>query len=209
MQRRKPNHEESWLLSYADLITNLLLFFVILVASSNVSAAKMQQVADAVSGKEAPKESLSKIKEEIDSKIKEKKLEKVIQTELNEQGLNIRFFSGALFRSGDTRIQPEVEDDLAAMLGILVPFSQKYHFAVEGHTDSRPVAKSSAFPSNWELSTSRAIVVRERLEKIGIDRNLIRVEGYADTKKLPDDVLEGLSDDEQDALHRRVNVRVY
>ena len=50
MQRRKRNHEEGWLLSYAYLITNLLLFFVVLVSASNMSESKMQQIAKQVSG---------------------------------------------------------------------------------------------------------------------------------------------------------------
>ena len=45
MQRRAMGHEDSWLLSYADLITNLLLFFVVLLTAAQLSKAKMQQIA--------------------------------------------------------------------------------------------------------------------------------------------------------------------
>jgi len=44
MQRRSRGHEEGWLLSYADLITNLLLFFVVLLTAANLSKGKMQQI---------------------------------------------------------------------------------------------------------------------------------------------------------------------
>lgn len=208
MQRRRRNHEEGWLLSYADLITNLLLFFVVLVTASNMSAAKMQKIAKAVSGEEMP-ESLSKIKEEIDQRIKEKQLEAVIATDLTDEGLELSFNSGIVFGSGRADIQPEMEDVLGSMLELLGPYSKRYHFAVEGHTDDQPVTKGSKFASNWELSTARAIEVRARLEKNGVTKDRIRVEGYADTLPLPEEQLVGLNEEERRARHRRVIVRVY
>ena len=51
--------------------------------------------------------------------------------------------------------------------------------------------------------------VRSHLETVGVEPERIRVEGYADTVKLDDSVLEGLSPDERLARHRRVVVRVY
>jgi hypothetical protein len=44
---------------------------------------------------------------------------------------------------------------------------------------------------------------------VGITRERIRVEGYADTIPLPETTLEGLSDEERLARHRRVIVRIY
>ena len=54
MQRRRQGHEESWLLSYADLITNLLLFFVVLLTAANISKGRMQQIVKSLSGSESP-----------------------------------------------------------------------------------------------------------------------------------------------------------
>ena len=66
-----------------------------------------------------------------------------------------------------------------------------------------------AFASNWELSSARAIVVRQRLEDVGIARGRVRVEGYADTKPLPEEQLKGLTPEERMARLRRVVVRIY
>ena len=208
MQRRKRNHEEGWLLSYADLITNLLLFFVVLVSASNISESKMQQIAKQVSGEEMP-ESLAEIKDQIDKKILEENLQTVVRTDLKDEGLNLFLDSGFVFNSGDAKIEPKMEDALNSMLKVLAPYSARYHFAVEGHTDSQPVLKNGRYASNWELSTARAIVVRDRLESTGVDRTRIRVEGYADTLALPEESLQGLSEEERMARHRRVVVRVY
>lgn len=208
MQRRKRNHEEGWLLSYADLITNLLLFFVVLVSASSMSSSKMQQIAKKLSGEEVP-QSLEEIQEQIEKKIEEQKLQGVVRTDLKDEGLDLSLDSGFVFSSGDARIDPKMEEALASMLKTLQPYSDKYQFAVEGHTDDQPVVAGGRYDSNWELSTARAIEVRDRLEKTGVDPVRIRVEGYADTKKLPEKELEGLSDEERRARHRRVVVRVY
>ena len=195
-------------MSYADLITNLLLFFVVLATASKMSTAKMQQIAKAVSGEEAP-ESLESIKEEIDRRIEERQLQDVVRTNIGDEGLEMSLNSGLVFGSGAARIDTEMEPVVVSMLEILAPVSSKYSFAVEGHTDDQPVAASSSFQSNWELSTARAIEVRARLETAGVDRNRIRVEGYADTLPLSEAKLSGLDLDARRALHRRVIVRVY
>ena len=100
-------------------------------------------------------------------------------------------------------------DPLNSMLATLTPYADKYGFAVEGHTDSTPVAPGGAYRSNWELSTDRANAVRGLLDTVGVPEDRIRVEGYADTVPLSEDQLEGLTPDEQLARHRRVIVRIY
>lgn len=208
MQRRVRGHGEGWLLSYADLITNLLLFFAVLLTASNMSTTRMQQIAKAVSGQDAP-ESLAKIKQEIDRRIEERALQEVVRTDLNDEGLELSLNSGVVFGSGQASIAAAMEEALTSMLEVLAPYSARYHFAIEGHTDSQPIVKSSQYASNWELSTARAIEVRARLEATGVDRNRIRVEGYADTVPLPEASLKDLDLEQRRARHRRVVVRVY
>lgn len=207
MERRTPDDNESWLLSYADLITNLLIFFVMLLSMAEISTTKMQTVRQKLSGQKSPA-SLASIQEEIDERIREQKLEAVVQTDLTDDGLKLSLNSGVVFDTAEAEILPSMEPVLASMLDTLVPYAERYRFAVEGHTDSRPI-HSKAFRSNWELSTARANAVRIRLERVGVAEGRVRVEGYADTQALPEDELTGLSDDERLARHRRVVVRVY
>lgn len=208
MRRRQKPHEESWLLSYADLITNLLLFFVLLLTAANLSKTKMQQITKSMSGSESPA-SLAKIQREIEEEISKRKLQELVRTNLSDAGLEVSINSGLVFDSGKANIRADAEETLAAMLQVLSPYSQKYNFAVEGHTDTTPLVNGGIFPTNWELSSARAIVVRQRLEAAGIDRNRIRVEGYAETKPLPETQLVGLTPENRLALHRRVVVRIY
>ena len=205
MQRRARGHEESWLLSYADLITNLLLFFVVLLSAAQLNKSRMQQIVKSISGAEQPA-SLESIRKEIDAQIAKKELQQLVQTTLTAEGLELSLNSGLVFDSGKAIIRPDFDKTVTSMLQTLVPYSSKYSFAVEGHTDVTPMLSGG---SNWDLSSDRAIVLRQRLEDIGIVRSRIRVEGYADTKPLPEDQLKGLSAEERLARHRRVVVRIY
>ncbi len=208
MRRRARGHEEGWLLSYADLITNLLLFFVVLLSAANISKSKMQQITKAISGEPQP-ESLESIQQQIEKAIVDKNLQEVVQTRLKDDGLELSLNSGFVFDSGRALLRPEFETPLSSMLQVLLPHSTTYNFAVEGHTDATPIVGSTQFASNWDLSAARALVVRERLEGVGIDRTRIRVEGYADTRPLPEAELQGMTVDQRNARLRRVVVRVY
>jgi chemotaxis protein MotB len=208
MVRRRKGHEESWLLSYADLITNLLLFFVVLLTAANLSKGRMQQIVKSLSGAESPA-SLEAIQREIDAQIAQKQLQELVHTVVTADGLELSLNSGLVFDSGKAQIRAEFEQTVVSMLQVLAPYSTKYSFAVEGHTDSTPIVSGGLFATNWELSSARAIVVRQRLEDVGITRSRIRVEGYADTKPLPEEQLTGLNPQERLARHRRVVVRIY
>ena len=73
--RRLRSSNEGWLTSYADLITNLLIFFVLIIAASHISAAKMQKVSQSISG-EISNESLDHAAEEVSKTLAEQNLTK-------------------------------------------------------------------------------------------------------------------------------------
>ena len=106
-----------------------------------------------------------------------------------------------------------MEESLEKVLSLLDPYKDKYHFAIEGHTDETPIAASAAkiaeFKSNWDLASGRALEVRERLEKTGVPRDRMRVEAYADTRHLSASELTGLTREQILAKHRRVIIRLY
>lgn len=208
MQRRSSSAEDSWLLSYADLITNLLVVFAMLLAAAEINRTRMQQIAKSLSGVEQPA-SLSAIQRQINSEIEAQGLRDLVQTTLTDDGLKLALNSGLVFASGRADIRVEQEDLLDQMLQTLVPYATLYAFAVEGHTDSIPITAGGFFPSNWELSAARANAVRQRLERVGVEQGRIRVEGYADTVPLPEEELVDLTPAERNARHRRVVVRVY
>jgi chemotaxis protein MotB len=208
MQRRSPSNEEGWLLSYADLITNLLIFFAMLLGAAEISRSRMQEIARELSGQET-EESLASIKKKIDAQIQAEGLQEVIRTSLTDDGLEVSLNSGLVFDSGSAKIRDEQMSLVDRMLGTLVPYGERYDFAIEGHTDVTPFVDPTGARTNWELSTDRANAVRARLEAAGLPREGIRVEGYADSVPLPAEEVEGLTPEEQLARHRRVIVRVF
>lgn len=198
---------EGWLTSYADLMTNLLIFFVLLVSASEIQTGRLERLMTRISG--APQGSLSEAQKIVDQTIREQNLTGKVTVEMTDSGLELSFNSGVTFSSGQAVIRPEMLEPLTKVLDPLVPLAGKYRFAIEGHTDRVPLGGTSSFRSNWELASARSGEVRDRLERMGVPRDRLRIEAYADTKPLPQAQVVGLSDEEALARHRRVVVRLH
>jgi chemotaxis protein MotB len=198
---------EGWLTSYADLMTNLLIFFILIVSASEIQTGKLERIMSRISG--APSGSLTEAKQVVDKTIAEQNLTGQVSSQITDSGLELSFNSGVTFASGRAEIRAEMIEPLTKVLAPLVPLAGKYRFAVEGHTDHVPIGNGSPFRSNWELASARSLEVRERLETIGVPKERIRVEAYADTRPLPTQETQGLSTEETLARHRRVVVRLY
>ncbi len=127
---------------------------------------------------------------------------------MTDDGLELAFSSGVMFASGSADVLPQMREPLNKVLAVLGPYAQKYKFAVEGHTDEVPIS-SARYRSNWELSSERAMQIREQLERIGVPRASLRVEAYADAKPLTTEQNIDPKSDAQRAKLRRVTIRLY
>jgi chemotaxis protein MotB len=85
-----------------------------------------------------------------------------------------------LFDSGRADLKKEGQEALTQVAGVLATIENR-DFQVAGHTDNIPI-KSARFPSNWELSTARAVVVTKWLTEKGLDATRVSAAGYADTQ---------------------------
>lgn len=144
---------------------------------------------------------LMELKKKIDKYVKEKNLENMIATEIEEVGLVIRITTDeVVFDLGSAVLKPLA----LAFLDHLAPLIKetRYEIWVEGHTDDLPIQPGFIYPSNWELSTARASsVIRYFIEKWGFEPARLSAAGYADTKpRFPNDSLE------HRALNRRVEI---
>ncbi|MAO41638.1 MAG: flagellar motor protein MotB [Pseudohongiella sp.] len=97
------------------------------------------------------------------------------------EGLTPRIADNLLFDSGEAELRYEGMILISQLTEVLEAFSG--NISVEGHTDNIPI-NTPRFPSNWELSSARAISVLRFLESDGIDPSRMRAIGYADTQPL-------------------------
>ena len=83
---------------------------------------------------------------------------------------HITFSNTILFQSGRDELQSEGESVLGIVGGVLRDNTYLFEsIQIEGHTDSIPVPRNSAFRSNWDLSSSRATTVVEFFDDLGVD----------------------------------------
>jgi chemotaxis protein MotB len=94
------------------------------------------------------------------------------------------------FDTGRTEIKPAGEESLKAIAGVLRAEPDR-HFQVAGHTDNVPI-RTARFPTNWELSTGRALRVVHFLKEQGVPAAALSAAGYADVDPVgPNDTPEG------------------
>lgn len=118
---------------------------------------------------------------------------------LEERGIVIRMASSTFFNPGQATLKPEALKALDIISDSLIGANRVIQ--VEGHTDSDPIS-SGQFPSNWELSTSRAAsVVRYLINKHNFPKSKLIAAGYAESRPVaPNNSIEGK------AKNRRVDI---
>ena len=202
--------EGNWLVSYADMMTLLMGFFVMVSAFSTPDAAKFeamkQQTAKAMGGKYTkPFKELSSSLRDI---LKEFKLDKDVTVEETLNGVTITSKGTLFFESGSADLKPQAAQVMAQLSDILMVRAKGFRVVVEGHTDDVPVL-SKQFPSNWELSSSRAGTVVRLLESKGFPRADVRPMGLADTEPLlPNRTPSGDSIPSNQAENRRIVIHI-
>ncbi|MBI4669048.1 MAG: flagellar motor protein MotB [Elusimicrobia bacterium] len=203
-----------WLVVLCDLMTNLMLFFLILFSFTRQDDMErkkiMQGLQEGFKGKQQTEAEqraegvLTKLEEEqaisqIERLIAQKRLQGGL--EVTDEKIALQMPNPALFESGRSGIEPAVAKDLEAMTLILVKL--KNDVIVEGHTDSRPLSAKSPFRSNWHLSAARADSVIRFFIQNGLAASRFIAAGYGEMKPAaPNDTEEGR------AKNRRIEIHV-
>jgi chemotaxis protein MotB len=125
---------------------------------------------------------------------------KMVTVKRENMWLEIEINTDILFPSGAGDFSSAAEPVLDKLAEVLKPFPNPIR--VEGHTDNRPI-KTAAFPSNWELSATRAASVVHQFTKAGIDPLRLEIVGFGEFHpRQPNDTTEGRN------ANRRVAVLV-
>lgn len=227
MYKKKPKEQPrgapAWMTTYSDLVTNLLTFFVLLFAFSSVNTAKYEQVAASLKsvfsgspgiiyggkyplGEEMPFEismpvsaEFQEVYREIEAMLAEEGVGASVEIFQEERGLIISFKEKIFFDIGSAQLRPEARSLLSRVGRVLV--ADDHDIRVEGHTCDLPI-RSATFPSNWELSTTRATnVTRFLIEEVGIEPSRLGATGYAEFRPIaPND------SEENRVRNRRVDI---
>lgn len=188
--------EDSWLITYLDVITLLLVMFVVMLMLSGGPsetpgpaevAAEEKPLKEPSTEAPAPDvttervDPLAEFAGRARSFIRAAGLSGDVAVIEQESGISLRISSEILFASGAATLTRQGADQLKELVPLLA--ESNYRIAVAGHTDNLPI-RSPRFPSNWELSSARAGSVVRLFEATGIASNRMQATGYADTRPL-------------------------
>jgi chemotaxis protein MotB len=209
----RPADSSRWLTTFNDMITLLMVFFVLLFSMGSLDVERFKHFQNALqsamglldAGLHAPvgivTDPPSFPGQEADAgqgawssgsdpapAIDTRGLEAVYTPD----GIHLTLDDKLLFGSGSARLTTGGEALLDRVARIIKPL--KRTIRVEGHTDNRPIA-TSVYPSNWELSTARAVsVVKYLIQSAGIQPQYLAAAGYGESKpRAPNDSERNMS----------------
>ena len=202
---------EDWITTYADAITLLMAFFVMMFSISEPSQEKFKEVSNSIVSEltgAAPDQPFKTLLKEARQDREEG--EGKMDAEATHRGMTFNFDSKDIFKSGSAKLLRSAVPklDRAAQMITLLGI-QSYQVDVEGHTDDVPLSGKGRYPTNWELSAARATNVVKFLISRGVDPERLRAIGYADTKpRLPNRDANGRPIKDNRAKNRRVTIRI-
>ena len=222
-KKHEEEASEAWLLPYSDLMTLLLALFIALFAISQTDQTKLQALAQAftaafnIGGPSVfegagpsssmqrqmmssedqgnddyikENQNLENLKEQLDQYIEQNQLQDQLSTQMEEEGLMIRIKEKALFPSGSAELVEESQRIGPIVAGLLAAVPERV--LISGHTDTDPIS-TAQFPSNWELSSVRAMTFMKYLLSINASLNPARFSaiGYGEYRPIaPNDTPE-------------------
>lgn len=196
-----------WLVTFSDLVTLLLTFFVFLVAMANLDEQKFEQIVESIQANLGKQESpggdvgrlnltrtqprsldqLTGLEEEplledVQQTLKMKNIDDFVRVTTTGNEVVMRVEGQTFFTSGQAELKKEALPILDQVAAIVLRHAD-YVLHIKGHSDPRPIS-SAKFDSNWELSALRATAVLRYLLGKGVPARRMTATGYADTQPL-------------------------
>lgn len=226
MPRRKKKGDDvntnGWMDTYADTITLLLTFFILLYSISAVDSEKLKQLNHALQSSLKGNTEVSEVKDIKDLEVKTKDpksgnaeyedlakklnntiekngLAEVIKLRKEDRGIILQLDETILFEPGKADLKENNKEVLETITTIINEHNNDV--LIEGHTDNVPM-NNKEFASNWELSAARALsAVTYFVHDKQIDPMRFSVKGYGEYKPLvPNDTPENR------AINRRIDI---
>jgi len=203
-----------WLTTFNDLVTLLMVFFVLLFAMGSMDKQRMEEfqsalqsglgvlgpgsrVSIAVKQSQTPISPLGQLSQgknetEPEGKLAEKDpFDNKISEFAAQSGINVRYSKRGIHISFEDGLvfdfgQADIDVKGFELLGKIAVLIQQNNYAVrvEGHTDNVPI-HTQRFPSNWDLSIARAVgVVNYFIEAGKINPQRLSAVGYGESRPL-------------------------
>lgn len=206
------NRGALWAVTYGDLMSYLMIFFLILfsfaIAKSDKTKAKkyeesLSQIQKAFGGKadaaRLEKARMQAEEQAMESRLREKMSEsKFVQVESNSKKIKLVLTDAILFDSGRAVVKEKAQKVLSDIAVELQKMPNEV--VIEGHTDNVPI-KGGKYSSNWELSMARAYSVIGYMEKLGIAPQRLAGLGYGEYRPLTPNTTP-----EERAKNRRIEI---
>jgi len=204
-----------WAVTYGDMMSYLMIFFLILFSfsmakddKSNVKQYEesLNQIQKAFGGKvdvkRMEKARLQSNEQDMENRLREKmnnqQFSKFVQIESNSKKIKLVLTDAILFDSGRAELKENAKKVLADIAGELKNMPNEV--LIEGHTDNVPI-KSGQYTSNWALSMSRAYSVVDYMQKLGIAPERLAGLGYGEYRPLTANATP-----EERAKNRRIEI---
>ncbi|MBU2574896.1 MAG: OmpA family protein [Elusimicrobia bacterium] len=190
------NRGALWAITYGDLMSYLMIFFMILFAFYSTKDITPQFMKKAV-------EEEFGLDTKITKKLFDPKegIQQIAQVEISANKITINFSDPILFEPGSDRLKPSSSRHLKMLVEVFNQLPNPVQ--IEGHTDNRPLGKRAGFKSNWELSAARAFSVLKYFLEQGIAPEKLSAVGYGEFKPVKsNETPEGRSS------NRRIEVNI-
>lgn len=231
LNRRKDEEgTPAWMITYSDLMTLLLVFFVLLFSFSTMNLHKFRQfiisyqghgildsgATSIINSEPAPEDysqdsslpeavimararEMMETYQTVKNYLVENGLETMVDVRYEGRGIALDIKESILFDSGKADLKPHAIEVLAKLSGLLAQISNEVF--VEGYTDNRPI-HTAQFPTNWELSTARAVsVLRYFIEQQRLGPERFIAVGYGEYRPLyPNDTPEHMAENRRVVL---------
>ena len=226
MQRKRRKVDDintnSWIDTYADTITLLLTFFILLYSFSSIDNEKLKVIASSLRGEIVgtpmkledvkieedilepgigDKNPYDILVEKVTTVLEENGLSDVVTIREEDAGVILQLGNSILFDSAKAILKSDSFEVLDVISTIIPQIDNE--IMVQGHTDNRPM-NSYVYPSNWELSSARALaVVKYFINEKGLDPNRFSATGYGEHRPLVENTTSKNMD-----INRRVDILI-
>jgi chemotaxis protein MotB len=192
-----PGGVEPWMATFADMVTLLMVFFVLFYSVEKDNTEKFKSAIDMMVEEDGP-DGLAKIMKVVDSTKVMKNLKEMRDAsqaskseDTVEKKVVLRVPGLNLFKKGGAKLRSEARPVLNEIVKVINKKGKNYKIFIQGHTDDVPI-NTPKFESNWELSAVRATAVLRYFYDKGIEPERLTATGYADTfPMVPNNTKEG------------------